>query len=129
MGQASDSGGGIGDFARSLFGARYQLRKARDGERWSDRDKHRVLRYEPDRQKILRHVDGNIWRRGAHCCFQTWVSPSATIRKATSGVLPAAESVMICTGLFGYGPVCASASPTAATASNHASTKVQLAFI
>jgi hypothetical protein len=62
-------------------------------------------------------------------CASAWVSPSATNRKATSGVLPADESVMICTGLFGYGPVCASALATAATASNHASIKVQLAFI
>src|SRR5262245_48146533 len=62
MGQASDPGGGIGDFAGSLFGARDQLLQGRDAERWSDCNKHRVLRYEPDRQKILRHVDGNIWR-------------------------------------------------------------------
>src|SRR5262249_57367085 len=69
------------------------------------------------------------WLSTNTCCFQLWVSPWATIRKATSGVLPAEESVIICTGLFGYGPVCPSASAMAATASNHASTKVQLVFI
>ena len=61
------------------------------------------------------------WLVTKTCCFQTWVSPSATMRNATSGVLPADESVMICTGLFGYGAVCALASATLATASNHAS--------
>ena len=35
------------------------------------------------------------------CCPQDWLNRSVTNRKATSGVLPADESAMICTGLFG----------------------------
>ena len=63
VGQAPHAGGGIGDFAGTLFGERDQLRQGRDAQGRSDRDEHRVLRHEPDRQKVFRHMQGNIRRR------------------------------------------------------------------
>src|SRR3954466_13084935 len=50
------------------------------------------------------------------CCFQICASLSATTRVATSGLLPAAAGVMICTGFEGY--VWAAAGEDARTATN-----------
>ena len=62
MGQAAHARRGVGNAARARLGARDQLRQARDPEPRRDREKHRVLRHEPDRQKILRHVQRNVGR-------------------------------------------------------------------
>src|SRR5262249_46022807 len=82
VGQASDPCRRIGDFARSFFGTRDQLRQGRDAERWRDRDKHRVLRYELDRQKILRlssHAHARRPERRPLLCSARSFSPPASM--------------------------------------------------
>src|SRR5262249_46652823 len=47
------------------------------------------------------------WLTARTCCPQLWLSRSAITRRTASGVLPAAESEMIVTGLLGYCWACA----------------------
>ena len=60
MRDAAASGGGVGDFAGLLLGARDQLRHRGDAERRRHRDDHRLLGDEGDRQEVARHLQRQI---------------------------------------------------------------------